>query len=216
MQYLVSLYYASGTALGAWDTCNHNGPCPHGAASGHLLRHWSCWSASGCSELGRSELERDVYRKRERNQDSHCCASRMQVLPRVKDSWMAGWSLLVSNHVEGSPQASAPAWKTPSGVFPHGSWERCRKGQVGGGSPYEEILCVCMCAGAGDGSVRKGTCKALQGLMCVPLRDTECTWPSFPKEYRCLAWSQMDFTGTLSLAIFTSRQLNKTSSSSSA
>ena len=129
------------------------------------------------------------------------------------DSWKAGsWSLLISTHLEGYSQTSTPAWRGCQ-VYSHVEDERdVERGRLEGDSSYEGILWGCVW---GMGVPEWGNRKAFQGPVYVLLRDTECTWASFPKEYRCLAWPQLDCPATLSLAVFTSRHL-KTFSSSSA
>ena len=141
---------------------------------------------------------------------SHRGVSRMQVLPR----------LLKSRFLEPSYQYSPrgllsdkhTCLKRLSGIFPCRRWERCRKGQAGRRLFLWRNTVGCVW---GMGVPEWGNRKAFQGPVYVLLRDTECTWASFPKEYRCLAWPQLDCPATLSLAVFTSRHL-KTFSSSSA
>lgn len=69
--------------------------------------------------------------------------------------------------------------------------------------PIWKLRESCPLGSSGRGT-RKGKGKALPGLTHVPLRDTEFTWPGSLKECRCPTWPQMDFTGSLFLAVFTS------------
>ena len=70
---------------------------------GHLLSQRSCPSVSCQPELGRSELEGDVGRKRESKRNGpgcHSCVLMMQVLPCAKRTQIAAF---LSMPIEGAP-----------------------------------------------------------------------------------------------------------------
>lgn len=109
------------------------------------------------------------------------------------DTCKAGQSLLVSAHLGAPPRQGYLPGRSGQ-VYSHIETEK----DVGRGRMQ------------GDPSIRKNGGECQEGELKSPprpytgsLRDVELVWPCFPKEYRCLTWSQMDFTGTLSLAIFT-------------